>query len=297
MKNLITFILTLMTLQFVQSQEYKPFDLDNGEWYCRYVTKGGMFGGGHDTYYATDTVKFFCSGDTIINDTLYKKLYYEGYTSSQIVPRTYISGYLGAIRNDTVSKRVWLYDSFYSLTSSSYIIYDFNLIQGDSICNDVLFPMPITFYFCGKVESIDSVNYCNKYFRRYNTESNQSIIEGIGSDKGLLPIGSGLWNSNLLCYREKNNSNCESCDIISTNIANLPINENTINVYQETNQLHISSEHLMESIDLVDLSGRYIIRLHSIKRNSTDLFIAQKGIYILRVKIDDKILSRKIILK
>jgi hypothetical protein len=97
MKLLASLLLIILSSISAKSQEYIPFDFENGEWYCLYSTKGGMFGGEHGTYYATDSVKFFCSGDTIINDTSYHKLYYAGNTSSQIVPKTFISGYYGAI--------------------------------------------------------------------------------------------------------------------------------------------------------------------------------------------------------
>lgn len=296
MKHFITFILTVMTIQFARSQEYKPFDFDNGEWYCRYVTKGGMFGGGHGIYYATDTVKFFCSGDTIINDTLYKKLFYEGYTSSQFVPRTYISGYYGAIRNDTLNKRVWLHDSFYTFTGSSYIIYDFNVFAEDSICNDVIYPLPITFYFCGIVESIDLVNYCDKYFKKYIIEDNQSIIEGIGSDKGLLPVKSDNWFSELLCYNERNSMDCESCDINTSNVINLISNESFVCFNQSDNNIYISSDYKIESIELIDLYGRYVIKNYILNSNSFDLCVNQKGVFILRVKFEKGIINKKIVI-
>lgn len=291
MKRFIYGILILSVSILAESQEYTPFDFDNGEWYCYFSTKGGLFGGGHDTYYATDSVKFFCSGDTLINDTLYKKLYYAGNTSSQIVPKTSVYGYYGAIRNDTANKQVWYYAG-----DHNFLIYDFNLINGDSLCNTTEGLLPVTFYFCGKVTSFDSVNYCNKYFRRYNI-GGQSIIEGIGSDKGLFPVLSSPWFSELICYSEKNDSECESCKINFTNSFDHIIKENTFNINQTNNQLHIFSDYIIESVELFDLSGRRIISNHHLKSNSTDIYIPQKGIYILSIKIDDKIVERKIIIQ
>ena len=57
-------------------QTYKPFNFDKGIWYCKYITKGGLFGVYHGPYYATDSVKYFCNGDTTINNVMFKKLYH-----------------------------------------------------------------------------------------------------------------------------------------------------------------------------------------------------------------------------
>lgn len=291
MKRFVLVLLFCLCTFFAISQEYKPFDFENGEWYCEYFTKGGMFGGGHGAVYATDSVKFFCSGDTIINDTVYKKLYYMGYTSSQNVSKTYISGSYGAIRNDTAQKKVW-----FNAGNTSFFIYDFNVMNGDSICNPIDYSLPVTFNFCGKVLSIDSVNYCNTFYKRYNIENNQSIIEGIGSDKGLFPVKSSPWYSDLLCYNEKNNVDCKPCNMNFSNNIDQTLNGNIIYVNQSDNQLQVSSDYVMASVELVDISGRSIIKINRPKSKSTDIYVNQKGFYIIRVKIDGKIFSKKIII-
>ena len=299
MKLLGCILLITLNSILAKSQEYIPFDFDNGEWYCRYETKGGLFGGGHGINYATDSVKFFCSGDTTVNDTLYKKLYYIGNTSSENVKKTYISGYYGAIRNDILKKQVWFYvdnKSFLKpyIGNGSFLMYDFNIINGDSMCNAANYPLPLNFYFCGKLESIDSLRYCNKYFRKYNLDHYQSIIEGIGSDKGLFP---GPWQSNLLCYMEKSNGDCERCNLNFTSINYNTLNDDLINIIQKNNDLQISSNYIIESVELVDLSGRYILKADGIGCNSANIYVNQMGIYIIKVKIDNKILSRKIFLE
>jgi hypothetical protein len=269
-------------------QKYVPFNFDNGEWYCWYHSKGGMFGN-HGTYYATDSIRFFCSGDTIINDTVYNKLYYAGYTSSEIVTRTFIYGYYGGIRNDTINKQVWLNEG-----NHNFLMYDFNIMDGDSMCNTTPHPLPFNFYYCGKIESIDSVIYCNKYFRRYNLENDQQIIEGIGSSNGLF---SGGWMSKLICYKEKSNTDCESCKLNYTHIVEGTNDQNSIYINIINNSLQISSIKSIESVELADITGRYIRNIHNLNCNSTDLFIPQKGIYIVRVKTEDKIYVRKIVLE
>ena len=58
-----------------QGQSYTPFDFSNGQWVCGYDNKGGVFGS-YGSYYIKEDVKFYCKGDTMINDTLFHKLYY-----------------------------------------------------------------------------------------------------------------------------------------------------------------------------------------------------------------------------
>jgi hypothetical protein len=270
-------------ISLAKSQKYVPFDFNKGEWYCRYETKGGMFGT-NGTRWAIDYVKFFCSGDTVIRDTVYNKLYHAG-TNSESGSRNYISGYYGGNRNDTIKRQVWFNNGY-----NSYLMYDFNISVGDSACNISALPLPIYFSFCGKIESIDSVNYCNKYYRRYNNENNQSIIEGIGSPEGLFQCG---FNPQLLCYKERDNNNCESCEFNFTEVANIN-DENVIHINISDCNLYIFSEINMESVELIDIFGRCIINTYKLDRNSTNLNVPQKGIYILRIKTEHKIYIRKI---
>ena len=107
MKSLILLFLLIILTRFGNCQDYTPFDLDNGEWICGYVTKGGLFTE-NGNLYVKEVVKFYCQGDTIINDTIYKNLKYIGYAEPEMSPQKNISGKFGAIRNDTVNKRLWI---------------------------------------------------------------------------------------------------------------------------------------------------------------------------------------------
>jgi hypothetical protein len=278
------FIIIISTI-VANSQKYVPFNFDQGEWYCTYYTKGGMFGT-NGTEWAIDSVKFYCSGDTVIKDTVYHKLYHSG-TNTDYNSRAYISGYYGAVRNDTIKKQVWFNDGF-----GSYLMYDFNLSVGDSACNITYPPLPIYFDFCGKIESIDSTNYCNKYFRKYNNENNQSIVEGIGSYEGLFQCG---FMPKLICYIEKDNNQCESCEFHITQVASVK-DENIIQLNISDCNLHIVSKNNMESIELIDISGRSILNTN-LNSDSIEIYVPQKGTYIIKVKSENQIYVRKIGLK
>jgi hypothetical protein len=213
MKHFITLIMILLTFQYGQSQVYKPFNLDSGEWYCKYSTKGGMFEGvDHENNYAIDSVKFYINGDTTINEVAFKKLMYSGYTSSQFVEQTYISGYIGALRNDTLNKQVYFifkhYNSNYEGTGD--LLYDFDLEIGDSV------QISCELDEIDTISLIDSVIYCNEYYKRYNTPSGYFIIEGIGSKYGLLPVNCLTDYGWFFCYEENANELCDDCGFMTS---------------------------------------------------------------------------------
>jgi len=288
MKRLVIIFGLTLIIVVTKSQEYTPFNFDNGEWVCEYDVKVGLFGGPYCVY-QVDSVKFFCNGDTIINDTSFKKLYYKGYTDCPT--RTYISGYYGAIRNDILNKRVW-----FNQENGNFLIYDFNIHVGDSVCNRTVF-LPVSFDFCGIVISIDSVMYCNRYFKRYNAidflNNVHSIIEGIGSPHGLFTTSA--WFSDLLCYSEVNNSACPPCKPFLS-IANKISNKINIYVNQGNDQIDITSEDKIASIELFDINVKLVYSLNNINVYKTSVSVYQKGVYILRVRIADKYIIKKIVI-
>ena len=176
MKNFILISLLIIFCQNLLSQEYVPFDFKNGIWVC----KEAYFGEEGFTY----GIQFYTKGDTIINGNLYQNLYlYRIKTETFDLHPDTSCGYYGAIRNNS-NKQVEYVNQDDTIPE---IIYDFNLNLGDTIKNGY-----------GKYEehklivmSIDSVNYCGKYHKRYNLNDstimiNQSLIEGIGFNSGLI---------------------------------------------------------------------------------------------------------------
>lgn len=213
MKKLIISAIVLIVASAAFGQSYQPFDFENGTWYCRYVTKGGQFGADFErTQYVTDSVKFFCNGDTVINNLVYKKLYYSGFSFIQNSEKKTISGFYTAIRNDTLNKKILFAPAGYDtvISGTGIVLYDFNLTVGDSI--------GYNFNTNKKdlVTSIDSVMYCNRVHRRFNSETGwNTLIEGIGSVSGLFPLVSPTDYGTLLCYQEAGNKDCADCKIFT----------------------------------------------------------------------------------
>ena len=285
MKKLIISAIVLMSSITAFGQSYQPFDFERGMWYCRYVTKGGLFGADFErTQYVTDSVKFYCNGDTVINNFIYKKLYYSGFSSIQHFDRKPVSGYYTAIRNDTLNKKVLFvsagYDSAYS--GPGIVLYDFDIAVGDSIGYNYTTNKKDT------VTSIDSVVYCNRELRRFNSESGENtIIEGIGSVSGLFPIVSPTDYGTLLCYQEYGNKDCTDCNIF-TAVSSIILNE--FDVYPNPfNDFLVIENPGSEPLkaEIIDLNGKILIKEYSgIQHAAIDTRHLKPGFYILKVTSD-----------
>jgi hypothetical protein len=142
-----------------------------------------------------ETYKVFISGDTLINTLSYFKLYKSGllYLDS-IIKKTDI--YIGAVRNS--GHQVYFIDKS---KSAEELLYDFNMITGDTIKGLV---------GNGKiVTDVDTLKDGRKLFHISKSmlhAMDAYIVEGIGSSGGLLnepPVGHYMFDdSYLICYSE-----------------------------------------------------------------------------------------------
>lgn len=288
MKNLLLLFLLFSTVQSLKAQQYQPFDFDSGKWYCFYSKKGGMFGGGHNSsFYVSDSVKFYCDGDTTINAVVFKKLMYIGNTRSQTVPLTPISGYYGAVRNDIPAKKVYFlpkgYNSSYQGTGD--LLYDFDITIGDSILKD--------FYSSYKepVSQIDSVLYCGEYHKKFISPSGYFIIEGIGSIHGLIPLRFSTNLGHLICYEESGNQSCTNCNI-ELSLGTHSLNHLTIFPNPTNGNIQILSDLDIQYLELYDADGSLVERINDFKESIT---LSRSGVYLLKIHTDSEVLVRKLI--
>jgi hypothetical protein len=280
------------------SQRYTPFDLLNGEWHTSYGGRNGVFVSYGYTHVWED-VTFYCKSDTIINDTLYQKLYYNDNYTTESMAQANISGYIGAIRNDSINKRVWFRNAFYN-----GILYDFNLNVGDSI-KYFHHEGPFSMILKSKINTIDSVLNCNTFYKRYNymgVYETESITEGIGQSDGLIPINfispyTYSTSDGVNCYSEKNNNSCALCTPPYTAIKELEISKLKIYPNPTNETINILSEVPMLSIEITDLLGKLIYKKSDINNEKTEIKIQQNGVYLIKINISDKIIIRKIIKK
>jgi hypothetical protein len=196
-----------------QVNVYHPFPDSNAVW-CDSVGLNQAH-----TFYC-GILNYTLAGDTIVNGIIYHQLNKQ--EQSFLVnnswcypnmPNPFDKGYVGAIRQDVVHRKV------YFLAPSSKVdslLYDFSLNVGDTlrtyIAQVCLSPVIVT--------SIDSVLIGSNYRKRWTINESGcmtmgEIIEGIGSTFGLLYImvsygsnaeGAGEAVSNLYCFSQNNQS-------------------------------------------------------------------------------------------
>jgi hypothetical protein len=254
-----------------------PFDFDDGQWYCGFLTKGGFFDEdyGSSSYYYSEDVELYCDGDTVINDTIYNKLFYRGTATKSLDWVRNISGYYDGIRQDITDKRVYVYTPH-----KYYVLYDFGIKVGDTIEH--------SWSRKTVVQSMDSINYCNKYHKRYKYYDFESsvyfyLIEGIGSNLGLFPIYFSTAGSSLMCYSEKN-ADCDTCETPYTKVNQLETDNYRIYPNPTRDKIIISSGYPILSIEIFDLQGRLIGRYINLNSLRIEFYLEQKGIYLARIK-------------
>jgi hypothetical protein len=172
------------------------------------------------------------SGDTVVSGKKYANIYCDvSYANCPCGPNgsQYVyAGYAGAIRNDTLNKRVYSAN----FTGTEQLLYDFNWVVGDTFtgCNNI-------------IAVVDSVLIGSNYRKRFITSDSVHFIEGIGYVGMLGGNGSDLFWSQcslsmspyytFICYTDSIESyilHPEYCNPISIGIQE-PYSETTLNVY------------------------------------------------------------------
>jgi hypothetical protein len=185
-RQLFFFFLQIVLLKMSSGQSYIHFPDSNAVW--------------HETWVGTPPPQYplwyhsigdiYYHGDTIINNKKYHKLYSRSrdISCSSVILST---GYLGALREDTISQKVY---GMYSIQNQEYLLYDFNLQPGDiipnsggAIVNQVL-------------NTITSDGVHRRVWTVLGGYHPSAIIEGIGGTHGLL--------SNMLIYEYPDVSMC-----------------------------------------------------------------------------------------
>jgi len=282
-KVLILF-LTLIPIEIL-GQNYQKMNFNSGIWITHYSIKEGEI----------KNAQHFCNGDTLINDTLYFKLYEYAITGYPPIfyPDTTLD-YVGAIRNNS-KKQIELIRSW---QNSPEIIYDFNLNIGDTIITGYGSDWGISVY------DIDSVNICGTYNKRYIIFSNPSpglsFIEGIGCTWGFIdPIPFFESSSMLECYTEMENNQCDKCDLL-LRMPNMEMHHNELVIFPNPihDQIQIYSEQAIDHVMVFSLSGLKKIEQDGDHNKSMTIQVDfVPGIYFLNVQCARGTYNKKIIVK
>jgi hypothetical protein len=248
----------------------------------------------HYTYY-----NFFLNGDSVINNTNYKKLYSSSSTTISIYnPNTLIFNSLILVDSNSVFK---------GLPGSMSKIIDYNLVVGDSFSFAGYTPKQVLL-------SIDSIMIGGIYCQRYNFQKNIKWVKGIGDviygahfgTYWFLNPSPYTWmerGSNFRCYAEQNNP-------IFGGYCNLPIGLEEkdefekIEIYpnpsNEGFKCLLNRENEQTRFNFYDLSGKEM-EIQSTKENKTNYFINTKhvsnGIYFLIVETEKETIRKKIVVQ
>lgn len=257
----------------------------------------------------------YIEGDTIINDTIYKKIYNlrrDVFCSSIIISEP---EYNGGLREDTITKKV-----FYRASNflGEKLLYDYNLIIGDTLPADMNW---FSYYSGVYITDIDTIVTQDNISRRiWHLDFEQpfegwpQIIEGIGSTSGLLggiePYWEG-WNE-LLCFSIEGDdvwrNYRDSCFVITDSCTTVGLKENTNseiviypNPFNDIITVRFQNTNRTYEVILTDLFGITFFKAE-IDENKpiTELNINEnlkRGIYILSIKTNDRIIKRSKIIK
>lgn len=204
--------------------------------------------------------------------------------------------YIGAIRQDSINKKVYFIDS--TMTTDT-LLYDFDLAVGDTIqswYNKWSMPLFI-------VNSIDSISINGNYHKRFNfifyIGPNTNLIEGVGWTGDLFGchvIGSGLSNY-LACFDgniiagEAFTYECSAslnCDI------SVNINEHNEQKYFTlfpnpfSNKLNFTfNNNELSEIIIYDITSRKILQQKFTSSVSLNTEQLAKGLFLYEVRNKD----------
>lgn len=282
MKNLFVILLLAMGIKsLAQTNIYHPFPASAARWNFDLING---FGACHYKY------SIEVAGDTLINATNYKQLITHGFVEILTAPfcSQTMPSYLGAVRNDTANKMVYFVPAFQNIEK---VLYDFNLQVGDTIIG-LLNPSSSNHVVYEK----DSVLVNGSYRNRLKVDScyNISIIEGIGSDYGLIEIIPGCvtdWGYyNLLCFKENNlvqyPENVFSCALID-GLSNVSTLSNKFNIAPNPSHDYFkitSSNKKMIELKVTDINGKLIKKEVLNNDLNAEIWGLNNGFYFIEIK-------------
>lgn len=266
-------------------QHYEPFIKDSKEW--TYVRTGYLTGGGVTNWVESGYFK----GDTIWNDTVYSKFY-----TKQVQPNIENERVSYFFLEDTVSRKVYVHDVTFN---KSALLYDFNLIKGDSFNIYVL----DNIYYKDKVLNVDTIIANNKKLTRIVFKDSITWIESLGClSKMYIPS-----EGELICVKDGNsvlylNSKFNSCDTVFPQDFGNAIQEIEVKTpnsfYVFPNPVETSTVLKVKAIT----NEKYKIEIYNalgvlmreddfVDNYPIGLIHLKRGFYVCRIKYKNKILG------
>lgn len=177
MKSTITLFFTISCLVSF-SQAYFPFQKDWATWTIYEYYKGDTKG---------NSYQYTLSGDTLINDTTFSKIYRTDLDSNFTVSK---SQFIGFLYEDSL-KKVFYKGFIPNLGTSfnTFLLYDFSLKKNDTISYNLKLSNSASINHTLVVSEVDSILVNGKYRKKLYFDQApchwENWIEGIGSDVSL----------------------------------------------------------------------------------------------------------------
>jgi hypothetical protein len=305
--TILVLLLVQMNAAKAQTNVYHPFPDSNAVWNFNYSLVCMMWPGGstHANY------SIIISGDTIINNTQYKKLYIPAVDLNMSgTCNEPNGGYKGAIRQDTTNRKVYIIPP---VSVSEVLLYDFSMQVGDTLKGY----LTQWFFSPDTVQAIDSILIGNSYRKRWviNYCYDFYLIEGIGSTYGLteqspgciLDCCPGIY---LTCFKQDNQilypDTATTCEIITVSVDEKENMEHGITIFPNPASDVLNISFNVEkpgdvALLLYNLLGQETIFLLSEKvnigENNINVSVADMpdGIYFLKLLINENVITKKII--
>ncbi len=176
-KYIILLTFSILSMQVLTAQNYLPLAVEDAHWVIRYDKMESI-------QPVDDLWEYYCTGDTIIDDHSYKKVFIRDLVITQNGPPFEAEGpyqLYGLVRDDTANKKVYAikYNEFEGCPENEeYLLYDFSLNIGDTL-NLCIIPDWNEFVI-SDIYSQEVFDFNTRVFFNWD-----EIYEGIGSNYGL----------------------------------------------------------------------------------------------------------------
>lgn len=267
---------------FSQNSFYALFPDSNATWNFHFTAWCG------GPNYADVFYSIVVSGDTVINNQEYDKFAIPSVLVNSVGNCGSVNaGYIGALRQDTILRRVYIVppDSL-----QEELLYDFTLQVGDTVTGY----LHQDYNDPNVVLAIDSILVGSGYRKRWLIHPGYNVyfIEGIGSTYGLKkpipdPNVVDLPDIAFLCFSQNGQTlypdTLENCDVISS-VRSVDTDEGLLKIYPNPSSGSFTVRFPKVKFDqliLFDLSGRILYQSDVKNKTSKIIRDVPSGNYIL----------------
>lgn len=297
MKQILSILLLFYSLSTTsQTSVYHPFPDSSALWnfqreiFCQF-------------FLSYEHYSIQITGDTTINNQTYHVLNTRSITTDNPSCSGWGGiGYRGAIRQDTVLKKVYYVQP---TDSVEQLLYDFNLQVGDTVRGFTQEGI----YGTDTVVEIDSVLIGSDYRKRWliNSEYLVYLIEGVGCTNGLIELSPGNVIDGITTYLScfsQNNATLYPYPTYSCNLVDLVNNIDAPKIVISPNPFHSETkiifdpDFLFSELSVYNTMGRLVIS-EKINGEADYLFLRNslsEGMYFINLTSDKgKTYSEKLI--